>query len=239
MASSDIRVEDILPFHGNIKEIGKQIIVRITGYVHPLDAPLVEGTSDLELYLKGSGGLTATLNLSTDSSVKNQEIVIQKSSYKRESESKKANRVSKIPTFPNRGREYKYYMAIEAGKAVGNSPGSLILEWNIDVEQDDEVMKQSLHPITIAFLEPYNSVHCTIYSNCLACMTDASCAWCSSSLECLYKGDNSTNCSEMYAVTQPSQCDLCQNYPDCVSCVTVSCHFIIYFLIGFCTITVT
>lgn len=220
LASSDIRVEDILPFHGNIKKIGKQIIVRITGYIHPLNARLVQGTSDLQLYLKGSGDLKATLNLSTDSSVKNQEIVIREFSYKMESGSQKANRISKMSTFPNRDRGYKYYMAIEAGKILKKSQGSLILEWNIDVEEDDDSMEQSLHSITIAFLEPYNSVHCTMHSNCLACMTDASCAWCSSSLECLYKGDNSTNCIEMYAVTQPNQCDLCHNYPDCVSCVS-------------------
>ena len=229
MASSDIRVEDILPFHGNIKKIGKQIIVRITGYIHPLNARLVQGTSDLQLYLKGSGDLKATLNLSTDSSVKNQEIVIREFSYKMESGSQKANRISKMSTFPNRDRGYKYYMAIEAGKILGKSQGSLILEWNIDVEEDDDSMEQSLHSITSAFLEPYNSVHCTMHSNCLACMTDASCAWCSSSLECLYKGDNSTNCIEMYAVTQPNQCDLCHNYPDCVSCVSVSRHFVIFF----------
>ena len=104
LASSDIRVEDILPFHGNIKKIGKQIIVRITGYIHPLNARLVQGTSDLQLYLKGSGDLKATLNLSTDSSVKNQEIVIREFSYKMESGSQKANRISKMSTFPNRDR---------------------------------------------------------------------------------------------------------------------------------------
>jgi hypothetical protein len=100
-----------------------------------------QGTSDLQLYLKGSGGLKATLNLSTDSSVKNQEIVIREFSYKIESGSQKANRMSKMSTFPNRVRGYKYYMAIEAGKRVENSPGSLILEWNIDVEEDDGSME--------------------------------------------------------------------------------------------------
>jgi hypothetical protein len=34
-------------------------------------------------------------------------------------------------------------MAIEAGKRVENSPGSLILEWNIDVEEEDGSMEQS------------------------------------------------------------------------------------------------
>jgi hypothetical protein len=43
-------------------------------------------------------------------------------------------------------------MAIEAGKILKKSQGSLILEWNIDVEEDDDSMEQSLHSITIAFL---------------------------------------------------------------------------------------
>ncbi|XP_063423029.1 multiple epidermal growth factor-like domains protein 8 [Mytilus trossulus] len=223
MNSFSVPIEDVLPYHGNIDETGKLITVRITGYIHPLDAPLVYGSNMLQLYLSGSGDIVATLNLSNDSSVKNQEIVIRKSTYLL-STTNLANRKSE-KLFPNTTRGHKYYVAVEAEKRKKDKTSTLSLQWNIEVNEDSEIRGNhhhmpNLHPITMEFLEPYNSVHCSIHNNCLACMTDASCAWCSSSSTCLYKGDNSTKCNETYAITHPEQCDLCHDYPDCYSCVT-------------------
>lgn len=228
MNSFTMLIEDVLPYHGNIDEAGKLITVRITGYIHPLDSPLVYGSNMLQLYLAGSGDISATLNLSNDSSVKNQEIVIRKKTYTI-STTEKANRKSE-KLFPNTTRGHKYYVAVEAEKRKKDNKATLSLQWNIEVSEESEIRGNhhhmpNLHPITMEFLEPYNSVHCSIHHNCLACMTDASCAWCSSSATCLYKGDNSTNCNETYAVTHPEQCDLCHDYPDCYSCVTVSQYF--------------
>ena len=218
-------IKDILPFHGNIEDTGKRFTIRITGYIHPLNAPLVEGTHALGLYLRGSGGLTVTLNLSKDSSVKNQEIVIPRSKYNLPSSTQQARREKGGMIFPHTARGHKYYVSVVADQILDNNKASLSLEWNIDVTESTSLMKESLNLITMEFLEPYNSIHCTIHNNCLACMTDASCAWCTSSSVCLYKGDNATRCEGTYAVTQPEQCNLCHDHPDCHSCVSVSIIF--------------
>lgn len=215
-----VDIKRVLPYHGNIEKLGNEIKVRITGYIHPLNAPLSYGTETLQLHLKESGDLEVTLNLSNDSSVKNQEIVIHQKTYKKNVPSTvKANR---SPVFPYRDRGYKYYFAIEAERSVKEGNAELELIWN--VPEGGLMHNDGLHPISMEFLEPYNSIqrmNCVILSNCLACMTDASCAWCSSSMSCFYKGDNSS-CLETIPITNPMQCNMCHEHPDCYSCVSVS-----------------
>lgn len=222
-----VDVRTVLPFHGNINSIGSVIKARITGFIHPLNAPLSYGTQQLQLYMNIAGDVKVTLNLSNDSSVKNHEIVIHQTTYKKNVGSKvKANRQNRARLFPHRERGYKYYLAIETERFVEEGKAELELMWNVDWSHH----KDNLVTISMEFLEPYNSIHCLIHANCLACMTDASCAWCSSSKTCFYKGDNSSSCEETIAVTHPQQCDLCHDHPDCYSCVTVSfshCKFIL------------
>ncbi|ALC38654.1 CG7466 [Drosophila busckii] len=83
-----------------------------------------------------------------------------------------------------------------------------------------------LNAFTFEYLEPYYSGDCTHYNNCLHCLTDASCSWCSLTGKCHLKSVNeSAVCRQQegnwaYLISQPSQCANCSNYVSCEACVT-------------------
>ncbi|EDX15361.1 GD12027 [Drosophila simulans] len=84
-----------------------------------------------------------------------------------------------------------------------------------------------LNAFTFEYLEPYYSGKCTQYSNCLHCLTDASCAWCPLTNICHLRSVNETEVCKMetldtfhwsYLISQPSQCSNCTNYVSCEAC---------------------
>ncbi|EDW76175.2 uncharacterized protein Dwil_GK15317 [Drosophila willistoni] len=86
-----------------------------------------------------------------------------------------------------------------------------------------------LNAFTFEYLEPYYSGDCTQYSNCLYCLTDASCSWCPLTAKCHLKSVNESEvCVRRdeeaeqthwaYLISQPSQCANCSNYVSCEAC---------------------
>lgn len=85
-----------------------------------------------------------------------------------------------------------------------------------------------LNALTFEYLEPYYSGDCTHYSNCLHCLTDASCSWCPLTGICHLKSVNETAVCVAkndpnhwaYLISQPTQCTNCSNYVSCEACVS-------------------
>ncbi|KAM7353309.1 multiple EGF like domains 8 isoform 1-T1 [Cochliomyia hominivorax] len=91
----------------------------------------------------------------------------------------------------------------------------------------------NLNAFTFEYLEPYYSgENCSQYTNCLQCLTDNACAWCSLKLQCMSKTvnetescslesreSNGTNILWEYLINQPSHCANCSNYVSCEECV--------------------
>lgn len=77
---------------------------------------------------------------------------------------------------------------------------------------------------TFEFLEPYwNGSDCNQYSNCLHCLSDAACAWCDLTKNCLSRDVNETSLCRVesqwrYLIQQPQQCENCSNYIQCGDC---------------------
>ncbi|XP_030384738.1 multiple epidermal growth factor-like domains protein 8 [Scaptodrosophila lebanonensis] len=84
----------------------------------------------------------------------------------------------------------------------------------------------NLNAFTFEYLEPYYSGNCSQYTNCLHCLTDASCSWCELTSSCHLKSENeSAVCMSSepsphwaYLIVQPSQCANCSNYVSCEKC---------------------
>lgn len=84
----------------------------------------------------------------------------------------------------------------------------------------------NLNAFTFEYLEPYHSgINCQIHTNCLQCLTDSACGWCSIKSECLPKIINETiECKDNdfhweYLITQPSYCSNCSNFVSCQECI--------------------
>lgn len=87
----------------------------------------------------------------------------------------------------------------------------------------------------VLFLVPLNAYTCVFssdacgnYTNCLACMMDASCGWCPSSGQCARRQAGASNSSawcgpdkDTLLITHPRECYTCPDYIDCVTCSQV------------------
>uniref|UniRef100_A0A146L5D8 Multiple epidermal growth factor-like domains protein 8 n=2 Tax=Lygus hesperus TaxID=30085 RepID=A0A146L5D8_LYGHE len=78
---------------------------------------------------------------------------------------------------------------------------------------------------TFEYLEPYEGLEpCNSHSNCLACLTDSKCGWCSMKSTCYERSVNDTEvCREgdnwAHLILEPSSCNNCTNYITCDSCI--------------------
>ncbi|KAH8377850.1 hypothetical protein KR093_007479 [Drosophila rubida] len=86
-----------------------------------------------------------------------------------------------------------------------------------------------LNAFTYEYLEPYYSGDCSQYTNCLHCLTDASCSWCPLTAKCHLKSVNESEVCVApednhwaYLISQPSQCANCSNYVSCEACVSTA-----------------
>ncbi|KAK3088685.1 hypothetical protein FSP39_022382 [Pinctada imbricata] len=237
---SNLSQPDEVEFLGEIKSIinyqqspaNKQghILSRYYGYIWPLNAPPVSGMSELKPYLSARG-TKVTLNLSLDDTAENLQLVAEVNFSATSDvtiDTHRGNRSSvrnRTRIFPNMSREYKYYFTMEAKKYNSEEVNASIeVQWNADL-RNARFEVTSRYLITAEFLEPYHSDFCGNYTNCLQCMTDASCGWCPTTETCLMKGNNSSwQCSgtnnSLYLVTHPTQCKHCPDFVDCKSCVT-------------------
>lgn len=118
-------------------------------------------------------------------------------------------------------RGYKYFFKLETIKPISEeSNSSVAIKWNSGGKE--WTSRNNFYTISKEFLEQYHTDNCTQYVTCLACLTDASCAWCPVDSACYIKGHNSSKCSGSqpmeYLVTAPSYCSVCEDYVDCQSC---------------------
>lgn len=77
-------------------------------------------------------------------------------------------------------------------------------------------------------MEPYEgNGSCSIYTNCLHCLSDSLCGWCDANSQCMPRKDSEMeNCRSLeqpedwhYLTLVPSQCANCSNYVDCEPCI--------------------
>nr|CAD7427120.1 unnamed protein product [Timema monikensis] len=77
---------------------------------------------------------------------------------------------------------------------------------------------------TFEYLEPYENGSCSLYSNCLQCLTDSMCGWCDLTSLCYSRLLNEMEvCSRdnewRYLTLLPATCANCSNYISCETCV--------------------
>ncbi|GLH01298.1 Laminin subunit alpha [Gryllus bimaculatus] len=122
---------------------------------------------------------------------------------------------------------------------VLNIPGRYLVDFeshtasNFNVHQQSKMELQhnksheNAKVFTFEYLEPFENGSCHMYSNCLHCLTDSMCGWCSVNNKCLPRSLNETeycvsptNVDEWHYLTLlPSNCANCSNYISCESCV--------------------
>ena len=82
-------------------------------------------------------------------------------------------------------------------------------------------------PISRDYLQPYHSQDCSTYASCMGCISDTACGWCPTKRSCMSRLNwkeckDPDNNQTVYLNRDQTQCNNCQHYVDCFSCVTVS-----------------
>lgn len=92
---------------------------------------------------------------------------------------------------------------------------------------------------TFEYVEPYSNGSCSLYTNCLQCLSDSLCGWCEPSHSCLARVlppgndssvaqlphcfldpvDSGANSTTAFLVLSPLQCTNCSNHISCHHCV--------------------
>ncbi|XP_014282328.1 multiple epidermal growth factor-like domains protein 8 [Halyomorpha halys] len=86
-------------------------------------------------------------------------------------------------------------------------------------------MSEMSKVFTLEYLQSYEGTEpCTIYTNCLACLTDSKCGWCPLTSSCLDRSVNETEICRFddewhYLTLLPRMCDNCSNFITCDSCI--------------------
>lgn len=149
-----------------------------------------------------------------------------------------ARRHDGSPLFTNVARGYKYYVNLRAAQIIERSTGiasksRINLQWNGATSGS----KGPIHPFTLEFLEPYRNGNCGSLHNCMACLTDAACAWCNVDSSCVLRENSSistaSTCEGLhpskYLITSAIDCPVCADYVDCYSCSGVSlCYHAVF-----------
>ncbi|KAF6034616.1 hypothetical protein EB796_007071 [Bugula neritina] len=69
--------------------------------------------------------------------------------------------------------------------------------------------------------------NCSSYRSCLSCQVDVGCGWCPTNQQCVSRSDGSrtsaqcgTDSPQHWLVTEPTLCEVCENYIDCQHCTS-------------------
>lgn len=206
-----------VPIHYLQSQEGDPLYVSFHGYIWPLEVPPVKGMNDLTMYLESINAYTLMF-LSNDSSIQNAELVKNMTS----SSSKQIldmGRKGNTPLFPSTARDRKYYFLLEAKSNIKVN-ATVAVKWNAGIG-----LNQNSIQIYTEFLEMFHSDACSNYTNCMACMMDASCGWCPSNSQCVRKAANQTASTgwcgpdlDKLLITHPKDCYTCPDYTDCTDC---------------------
>lgn len=87
--------------------------------------------------------------------------------------------------------------------------------------------RENAKVFTFEYLEPYANGSCSMYTNCLHCLTDSLCGWCELTSKCVSRDTNETESCTLnddwrYLTLLPSACSNCSNYISCERCVDSS-----------------
>lgn len=200
---------------------------RMLGYLRPRDRWLPDG-EPLRLFLNADG--RAVLRLGVDDEPRHLDVVGNHSA--RAADRTEAARPGGQPLLlpPRGGEEPRYLMDFRLHVPVKlchkQCSKKFALEWNA---MDAPTL------ITRRYLEPYRSGHdCQNRTNCMACLSDASCGWCASSGTCTPRGGNETGpCAARgkmpeLLVLDPALCVTCSTFIYCENCVSdPSCEWIV------------
>ncbi|XP_071958650.1 multiple epidermal growth factor-like domains protein 8 [Antedon mediterranea] len=120
--------------------------------------------------------------------------------------------------FRNVSRGVKYYMNLQDISSARYY--SLDLQWNGNLENG----RDRFQDLTEEYLQPFYSSDCSQYTNCKACLTDASCGWCPTSFTCEFRNGpivSSTRCGvnpSHHLVLDFMICVNCDYHISCQSC---------------------
>ncbi|XP_077985026.1 multiple epidermal growth factor-like domains protein 8 [Glandiceps talaboti] len=204
---------------GSEIKLGGHNIVVYKGFILPMEATPSSDHEEIKMWMWSQS--IATLWLSTDDTEENKEQVAYDTvNNERFTEAERPDKVT--PLFPDTSKGVSYYVEFEAKKTASDQTISseMMLNWNVDLKRQTDTHQA----ITSPYLRPYYSGSCTQYSNCLACMTDASCGWCPTSQRCILRTDtngDAANCDKDtadYLITNASHCTVCSLYQACAVC---------------------
>jgi hypothetical protein len=128
---------------------------------------------------------------------------------------------SKLP-FVSDDTDHWYYIAIYGAVNCNNgdaASGSMEVMWNGDLQSSNgtHVSDTSLKLLTSRYLKPYQSTNCDANTNCLLCLSNVACAWCSSQEKCLQRDAGVASCNKNLIISA-DVCWLCSDYSDCAKC---------------------
>lgn len=216
-------------FHGaRDLHIGGSTMAQFIGFIHPLGVHPVKGDKNLMMFVKVSH-VNASLWVSRDDTEENLELVASVDAKKDIKDAKKdieeaAQRPGEDVIFPDLSRGHRYLTKLQVIQPVQPSSknGIMSLAWNAHSTTN--------RFLTLEYLEPYGigGAACIAHTNCLACLIDSKCGWCSLTSSCVARLDHHTNCSITsntgaknihYLTLVPEQCITCEQYIYCNDCV--------------------
>eukprot|EP00794_Sanderia_malayensis_P010746 gene10746-11897_t len=113
-------------------------------------------------------------------------------------------------------KQARYYMQCRVGFR-GRRTYEARVSWNLTSS-----IAAGFEVIHTSYLHPYMSGTCSNYRNCMACMTDAGCGWCSVSSSCIPRSSwpscVSSNLKTLHLTLNASMCVQCPDYTDCKEC---------------------
>uniref|UniRef100_T1JFI7 Multiple epidermal growth factor-like domains protein 8 n=1 Tax=Strigamia maritima TaxID=126957 RepID=T1JFI7_STRMM len=197
-----------------------EYVTRFLGFIHPLGTkPKAE--QHLRLFIS-TRLVKAVLRMSLNESEQFLEVVANHTSGSKLQRTE-SHRPGDKSLFSNPSRGHKYLIDFDVRLPISaeisyNDQATVQLVWNGFPNYRKE--------FTYEFLEPFSGGICSNYNNCLACLSDMSCGWCSLHSMCLQRipdvHDSGIICADhrqsQYLVLQPKDCITCSDYIYCENC---------------------
>jgi hypothetical protein len=167
------------------------------GFIHPIKPKSGNEDTVITMSVSNAAGL---LYLGTSDEPDELELVANQSS--REIVNRiTAKRIGGGSVFGNYSMNSRYLLDFQATqKPVVSSGFTMRLDWN-QAHSGAYIGPHYNKEITEEFLEPYSRGQCYLYTNCLACLSDADCAWCDSISRCQSRSNTSVASCEPPEVT--------------------------------------
>ncbi|XP_078380393.1 multiple epidermal growth factor-like domains protein 8 isoform X1 [Oculina patagonica] len=204
-----------------ISEVDRVQVTQLIGFIYPFKYQSVPWKAyELTLMIDNAQHSEAKLWLSTDDTEANSELVAHCKEPSDGTCSAKAVRTNKQPLFPSPSEGKRYYIRAEVNKEIDSQmdyrDSDFSLKWN---RTSSTFVRE---PLSAQFLQPYTSSDCSVYTTCLACMTDASCGWCVTS--CMSRNTPAGSCQDSDGnprnmTLNAAECTVCSDHVDCHSCV--------------------